>query len=137
MGKGMLVIISDSGKLSFLTFCNEIHRFFLVTHVQLSIPGNLRHQIGRMLVVDALYDLQHSGVYDIIGKHEDSATCIEYSPETGLFPLQAHKFYGVQDPLAQECFEAIKSAKSPEEAARIGRKMQRRRPDLGTTASRS
>ncbi|XP_021734368.1 riboflavin biosynthesis protein PYRR, chloroplastic-like [Chenopodium quinoa] len=43
---------------------------------------------------------------------------------------QAHKFYGVQDPLAQECFEAIKSAKSPEEAARIGRKMQRRRPDL-------
>ncbi|KAL2941457.1 Riboflavin biosynthesis protein PYRR chloroplastic [Bienertia sinuspersici] len=43
---------------------------------------------------------------------------------------QAHKFYGVQDPAAQECFEAIKSAKSPEEAARIGRKMQRRRPDL-------
>nr|XP_021851859.1 riboflavin biosynthesis protein PYRR, chloroplastic isoform X2 [Spinacia oleracea] len=43
---------------------------------------------------------------------------------------QAHKFYGVQDPVAQEYFEAIKSAKSPEEAARIGRKMQRRRPDL-------
>lgn len=43
---------------------------------------------------------------------------------------QAHKFFGVQDPVAQECFEAIKSAKSPEEAARIGRKMQRQRPDL-------
>ncbi|KNA20866.1 hypothetical protein SOVF_048490 [Spinacia oleracea] len=28
------------------------------------------------------YDL-HSGVYDIIGKHEDSATCIEYSSDTG------------------------------------------------------
>ncbi|XP_021717361.1 uncharacterized protein LOC110685192 isoform X2 [Chenopodium quinoa] len=54
MGKGMLVIISDSRKLSFLTFCNEMHRFFPVTHVQLSIPGNSRHQIGRMLAVDAL-----------------------------------------------------------------------------------
>ncbi|CAO2837513.1 unnamed protein product [Amaranthus hypochondriacus] len=43
---------------------------------------------------------------------------------------QAHKFYGVQDPVARKCFEAIKSAKSPEEAARIGRKTQRRRPDL-------
>lgn len=43
---------------------------------------------------------------------------------------QAHKFYGVQDPAAQECFQAIKSAKSPEEAARIGRKIQRQRPDL-------
>lgn len=42
-----------------------------------------------------------------------------------VFLLQAHKFYGVQDPVAQEYFEAIKSAKSPEEAARIGRKMQR------------
>uniref|UniRef100_A0A803MIT7 Pectin acetylesterase n=1 Tax=Chenopodium quinoa TaxID=63459 RepID=A0A803MIT7_CHEQI len=53
MGKGMLVIISDSRKLSFLTFCNEMHRFFPVTHVQLSIPGNSRHQISRMLAVDA------------------------------------------------------------------------------------
>ncbi|KAJ8433055.1 hypothetical protein Cgig2_020622 [Carnegiea gigantea] len=44
---------------------------------------------------------------------------------------QAHKFYDVQDPAAQECFQAIKSANSPEEAARIGRKMQRQLLDLG------
>ncbi|XP_074321168.1 riboflavin biosynthesis protein PYRR, chloroplastic [Silene latifolia] len=43
---------------------------------------------------------------------------------------QAQKFYGVENPLAQDCLKAIKSAKSPEEAARIGRKMQRRKPDL-------
>ncbi|GMN26089.1 hypothetical protein TIFTF001_001174 [Ficus carica] len=43
---------------------------------------------------------------------------------------QAHKFVGVDDPLAQECVAKIKSAKSPEEAARLGRSMQRKRPDL-------
>ncbi|RDX72132.1 Riboflavin biosynthesis protein PYRR, chloroplastic [Mucuna pruriens] len=43
---------------------------------------------------------------------------------------QAHKFVGVDDPLAQDCVERIKSAKSPEEAARIGRSMQRQKPDL-------
>ncbi|TKY65346.1 Riboflavin biosynthesis protein PYRR [Spatholobus suberectus] len=43
---------------------------------------------------------------------------------------QAHKFVGVDDPLAQDCVERIKSAKSPEEAARIGRSMQRKKPDL-------
>ncbi|XP_028790230.1 riboflavin biosynthesis protein PYRR, chloroplastic isoform X2 [Neltuma alba] len=43
---------------------------------------------------------------------------------------QAHKFVGVNDPFAHNCVERIKSAKSPEEAARIGRSMQRQRPDL-------
>lgn len=43
---------------------------------------------------------------------------------------QAHKFFGVNDPLAQDCVERIKSAKSPEEAARIGRSMQRLKPYL-------
>ncbi|KAI4350171.1 hypothetical protein L6164_010680 [Bauhinia variegata] len=43
---------------------------------------------------------------------------------------QAHKFVGVNDPLAQKCVERIKSAKSPEEAARIGRSMQRQQPHL-------
>lgn len=32
--------------------------------------------------------------------------------------------------MARDCVENIKSAKSPEEAARIGRSMQRKRPDL-------
>ncbi|KAF7817738.1 riboflavin biosynthesis protein PYRR, chloroplastic isoform X1 [Senna tora] len=43
---------------------------------------------------------------------------------------QAHKFVGVIDLYAQNCVERIKSAKSPEEAARMGRSMQRQRPDL-------
>ncbi|KAL9255133.1 Riboflavin biosynthesis protein PYRR, chloroplastic-like protein, partial [Drosera capensis] len=43
---------------------------------------------------------------------------------------QAHKFFGVEDLAALECVENIKSARSPEEAARIGRRMQRQRPDL-------
>lgn len=32
--------------------------------------------------------------------------------------------------MARDCVENIKSAKSPEEAARIGRSMQRQHPDL-------
>ncbi|KAJ4961111.1 hypothetical protein NE237_021021 [Protea cynaroides] len=43
---------------------------------------------------------------------------------------QAHKFVGVNDPVARECVEQIKAAKSPEEAARIGRTIQRQRSDL-------
>lgn len=44
--------------------------------------------------------------------------------------IQAHKFLGVNDDEARNCVEAIRSAKSPEEAARMGRKMQRQHPDL-------
>ncbi|XP_024626911.1 riboflavin biosynthesis protein PYRR, chloroplastic isoform X2 [Medicago truncatula] len=43
---------------------------------------------------------------------------------------QAHKFVGVDDATAKDCLEKIKSVKSPEEAARIGRSIQRQRPDL-------
>lgn len=43
---------------------------------------------------------------------------------------QAHKFVGVNDPLARDCVEEIRRTKSPEEAARMGREMQRRRPQL-------
>ncbi|XVF30283.1 hypothetical protein REPUB_Repub16aG0043500 [Reevesia pubescens] len=43
---------------------------------------------------------------------------------------QANKFLGVSNPLAQDCIEKIKLAKSPEEAARIGRLTQRRHPNL-------
>ncbi|KAJ4721528.1 Riboflavin biosynthesis protein PYRR chloroplastic [Melia azedarach] len=43
---------------------------------------------------------------------------------------QAHKFMGVNDPAAQDCVEKIKAARSPEEAARVGRSMQRHQPDL-------
>ncbi|KAL5058634.1 hypothetical protein RYX36_030238 [Vicia faba] len=43
---------------------------------------------------------------------------------------QAHKFVRVDDTAARDCIERIKSSKSPEEAARIGRSMQKQRPDL-------
>ncbi|KAF3773156.1 Riboflavin biosynthesis protein [Nymphaea thermarum] len=43
---------------------------------------------------------------------------------------QAHKFWGAKDPKAIGFVEQIKSATSPEEAARIGRTMQRQCPDL-------
>ena len=44
--------------------------------------------------------------------------------------MQAHKFVGVNDPAARNCVEDIRSAKSPEEAARMGRTMERQCPDL-------
>lgn len=43
---------------------------------------------------------------------------------------QAHKFVGVNDPVPRDFVEDIKSAKSPEEAARMGRTIQRQHPDL-------
>ncbi|KAA8536651.1 hypothetical protein F0562_029129 [Nyssa sinensis] len=43
---------------------------------------------------------------------------------------QAHKFVGVSDPAARKCVEDIKSARSPEEAARMGRTIQRQHPNL-------
>ncbi|GLT56318.1 hypothetical protein SLA2020_293660 [Shorea laevis] len=43
---------------------------------------------------------------------------------------QANKFVGVNDPVARNCIEKIKSAKSPEEAARMGRSIQRGQPAL-------
>lgn len=43
---------------------------------------------------------------------------------------QAQKFEGVQDSIAQECIKRIRSAESPEEAARMGRSLERQRPDL-------
>ncbi|TYK25370.1 pre-mRNA-splicing factor RSE1 [Cucumis melo var. makuwa] len=53
LGKDLLIVISDSGKLSFLSFCNKMHRFLPMTHIQLSNPGNSRNQIGRMLASDS------------------------------------------------------------------------------------
>ncbi|XP_068640393.1 riboflavin biosynthesis protein PYRR, chloroplastic isoform X1 [Aristolochia californica] len=43
---------------------------------------------------------------------------------------QAQKFLGVENPLARETMEKIKSAKSPEEAARMGRTIQMKHPNL-------
>eukprot|EP01018_Ginkgo_biloba_P025457 Gb_30511 [translate_table: standard] len=43
---------------------------------------------------------------------------------------QAQKFEGIQDFTAKECVKRIISAESPEEAARMGRTLERQRPDL-------
>jgi len=50
--KDLLVVLSDSGKLSLLYFCPEMHRFFAIANIELSKPGNLRHQLGRVLAID-------------------------------------------------------------------------------------
>ncbi|XP_042514315.1 splicing factor 3B subunit 3 isoform X2 [Macadamia integrifolia] len=64
-GRDLLVVLSESGKLSFLAFCNEMHRFFPVAHVQLSNPGNQRHQLGRKLAVDS------NGCFVAVSAYED------------------------------------------------------------------
>ncbi|XP_076946494.1 DNA damage-binding protein 1b-like [Bidens hawaiensis] len=52
-GKDLLLVTSDSRKLSVLSFHTEMHRFFALCHIPLSSSGgSLRHQIGRMLTVD-------------------------------------------------------------------------------------
>ncbi|KAF8768534.1 hypothetical protein HU200_007544 [Digitaria exilis] len=50
--KDLLVVLSDSGKLSLLYFCPQMHRFFAIANIELSKPGNLRHQLGRLLAID-------------------------------------------------------------------------------------
>ncbi|KAH7280408.1 hypothetical protein KP509_37G065800 [Ceratopteris richardii] len=52
-GKDLLVVTSDSGKLSFLTFCVELHRFLAVCHIHISQPGNARRDLGPLLTVEA------------------------------------------------------------------------------------
>ncbi|KAG9450446.1 hypothetical protein H6P81_010411 [Aristolochia fimbriata] len=76
-GMDLLVALSDSGKLSFLTFCTEMHRFYAVTHIQLSEPGNSRHQLGRMLAVDS------SGSFVAVSAYEDRLALFSVSMLAG------------------------------------------------------
>ncbi|KAG6526826.1 hypothetical protein ZIOFF_016827 [Zingiber officinale] len=69
-GKDILLVLSDSGKLSLLTFCSEMHRFFAMTHIELSKPGNTRHQLGRMLAVDP------GGCFVAVSAYEDQFAVI-------------------------------------------------------------
>ncbi|CAI9782727.1 unnamed protein product [Fraxinus pennsylvanica] len=77
LGKDILVVLSDSGKLSFLSFCNEMHRFFPLTHIQLSSPGNSRYHLGRMLAVDS------SGCYVAASAYEDRLAIFSISMSAG------------------------------------------------------
>ncbi|KAF7148258.1 hypothetical protein RHSIM_Rhsim03G0002200 [Rhododendron simsii] len=76
-GKDLLVVISDSGKLSFLTFSNEMHRFFPLPHIELSAPGNSRYQVGRMLAVDS------SGCFIAASAYEDRLAMFSVSMSAG------------------------------------------------------
>ncbi|XP_015898900.3 uncharacterized protein LOC107432303 isoform X1 [Ziziphus jujuba] len=77
LGKDLLIVISDSGKLSFLSFSNEMHRFFPVTQVQLSNPGNSRNQLGRMLAVDS------SGCFIAASAYENRLAMFSVSVSAG------------------------------------------------------
>ncbi|BAT86376.1 hypothetical protein LR48_Vigan03g291500 [Vigna angularis] len=76
-GKDLLVATSDSGKLSLLTFCNEMHRFVSVTHIQMSIPGNPLDLPGRRLAVDS------SGCFIASSAYEDRLVMFSMSMSSG------------------------------------------------------
>ncbi|XP_028226160.1 splicing factor 3B subunit 3-like isoform X1 [Glycine soja] len=76
-GKDLLVATSDSGKLSLLTFCNEMHRFIPVTHIQLSNPGNQIDLPGRKLAVDS------SGCFIASSAYEDRLALFSLSMSSG------------------------------------------------------
>lgn len=86
-GKDLLVVLSDSGKLSFLTFCLEMHRFFAMTHIELSKPGNLRHQLGRMLAVHP------EGSFVAVSAYEDRFALFSLSKSAGSNVVGEKIFY--------------------------------------------
>lgn len=51
--KDLLVLLSDSGKLSFLTFNVDLHRFLAVVHIHIAECGNLRRELGRLLAIES------------------------------------------------------------------------------------
>ncbi|PON82419.1 Cleavage/polyadenylation specificity factor, A subunit, C-terminal [Trema orientale] len=77
LGRDYLLVLSDSGKLSILSFCNEMHRFFPETQVQLSPPGNLRDQLGRLLAVDS------SGSFIAASAYENQLAMFSVSVSAG------------------------------------------------------
>ncbi|PSS13770.1 DNA damage-binding protein [Actinidia chinensis var. chinensis] len=87
MGKDLLVVISDSGKLSCLTFSNEMHRFFPLQHIQLSAPGNSRYQVGRMLAVDPY------GCFIAASAYEDRLSMFSVSMSAGTDIIDKRVFY--------------------------------------------
>ncbi|KAF3775235.1 Splicing factor 3B subunit 3 [Nymphaea thermarum] len=76
-GKDLLVVLSDSGKLTFLTFSIKMHRFFPVAHIHLSQPGNSRYQLGRMLAVDP------NGCFVAVAAYENQLAVLPVSASAG------------------------------------------------------
>lgn len=75
--KDLLLVLSDSGKLSFLSFFPEMHRFFAMTHIELSKPGNSLQQLGRMLAVHS------DGSFIAVAAFEDSFALFPVSKSAG------------------------------------------------------
>ncbi|CAN6440274.1 unnamed protein product [Victoria cruziana] len=76
-GKDLVVVLSDSGRLSFLTFSIKMHRFFPVAHIHLSQPGNSRYQLGRMLAVD------RNGCFVAVAAYENQLAVLPVSASAG------------------------------------------------------
>ncbi|KAJ3670186.1 hypothetical protein LUZ60_010510 [Juncus effusus] len=76
-GRDLLVVISDSGKLSFLAFSSEMHRFMAITHVELSQPGNARNQLGRMIAVDP------EGYFVAVSAYDDKFVILPVAQSAG------------------------------------------------------
>ncbi|KAJ0249432.1 Uncharacterized protein HA466_0149260 [Hirschfeldia incana] len=91
MGKDLLAVLSDSGKLSFLSFSNEMHRFSPIQHVQLSSPGNSRTQLGRMLTVDS------SGLFLAVSAYHDRFALFSLSSSSMADIIQERIFYPSED----------------------------------------
>ncbi|KAK1267455.1 DNA damage-binding protein 1a [Acorus gramineus] len=86
-GKDLLVVLSDSGKLTFLTFSTEMHRFFPLAHIQISRPGNSRHQLGRMLTIDS------NGCFIAVSAYEDRLALFSTSISAGSNIVDKKFFY--------------------------------------------
>ncbi|CAH8361964.1 unnamed protein product [Eruca vesicaria subsp. sativa] len=91
MGKDLLAVLSDSGKLSFLSFSNEMHRFSPIQHVQLSGPGNSRTQLGRMLTVDS------SGLFLAVSAYHDRFALFSLSSSPMADIIHERIFYPSED----------------------------------------
>ncbi|XP_020578646.1 pre-mRNA-splicing factor RSE1 isoform X2 [Phalaenopsis equestris] len=87
IGKDLLVVLSDSGKLSFLAFSFEMHRFLVLNHIQLSKPGNSIHHLGRMLAVDP------DGSFIAASAYEDQFALFSMSTHLGDSIVDEKMFY--------------------------------------------
>nr|CAD1818479.1 unnamed protein product [Ananas comosus var. bracteatus] len=86
-GKDLLIVLSDSGKLSFLNFCSEMHRFFAIARIELSKPGNSRHQLGRLLAVDP------EGRFIAVSAYEDRFALFSVVLKSGSSIIDEKIFY--------------------------------------------
>lgn len=86
-GKDLLVLVSDSGKLTFLTFCVDLHRFLAVAHIHISQPGNAWRELGQHLAVDS------RGRAVAVGAFEDKIAIFPTSSSAGNNIVEKRMIY--------------------------------------------